>query len=131
MKIDEAMTLFNRVLGEDAGHTNERENKVRSAHIGGDRYQFDFNICAIKDGWSQYDTNQDAWYFGVWVHVEGRITVTFAEGDFTLVECPTKNSFKAELADAAAFYGDPPPAFRCIDDDGSVTHFYDTRPTGE
>jgi hypothetical protein len=131
MKLNKAMTLFNRVLGEDPGYTNDRGNKVRSSHIGGDRYQFDFNVCAVKDGWQQYDTHQDAWYFGVWVHIEGRVTVTFAEGDLTVVECPTNDNFKAELRDAAAFYGDPPPAFITIDNDGSVTNFYDERPTGD
>ena len=33
-----------------------------------DRYAFDFNLCEVKNGWRQYDTGNDAWYFGIWVH---------------------------------------------------------------
>ena len=32
------------------------------------------------------DTDQDAWYFGVWVHPITRRVVTYAEGDVTIVD---------------------------------------------
>lgn len=95
-----------------------------------DRYIFDFDHCTHKAGWSQYDTDQDAPYFGVWVHPGDRLIVTYCEGDLTLASCATADAFKAELAHMAEFYGTPPPAFITIDDAGQVTHHFDTRPTG-
>lgn len=82
----------------------------RDARKNGERYAFDFGICRSRYGWEQFDTNQDAWYFGVWYHSNKRLTLTYAEGDITLVECPTIESFKATMEDAARFYGSPPPA---------------------
>jgi hypothetical protein len=54
------------------------------------------------------------------------------EGDLIIVDCPTVESFKAELAHMAEFYGEPPPAFVVIDTDtGNVTEVYDKRPEVE
>ena len=120
----------------ESTHTNKRGNAVKSwgcgaarAFCGGERYYWDFGPCGPGTTWKQYDTDQDAWYFGVWVEPERRLVLTYAEGDLSLVECGTAESFKAELANMAEFYGDPPPAFTVIDQDGTVTQHYDTRPT--
>ena len=103
----------------------------RWSYVEGDRYQFDFDHCTSAKGWTQYDTDQDASYFGVWVHQEQRQVLTFAEGDLSLVTCPTADHFRAELAGMAKSYGDPPPAFVAIDTEtGNVTRYYDERPTG-
>jgi hypothetical protein len=96
---------------------NDRGNTVYPGSHHSERYEFDFERCKASDGWTQYDTDQDAWYFGVWVHEAERLTFTYAEGDITLVECPTEESFRAELADMARCYGPPPPAFRVIGED--------------
>lgn len=94
-----------------------------------ERYQFDFNECTPDKGWEQYDTDQDAWYFGVWIHREKRMTVTFAEGDFSVVTCPTSESFRAEIEGMNEFYGDPPAHTKAIDTEtGQVTHYIQERP---
>lgn len=110
-------------------HTNVRGNTVISGFLlDGDRYAFD--AALLKQGWTQYDTEQDAWYFGVWVHLEEMMIFTYCEGDLILVKCPTKENLKAELDDAERLYGNPPPAFTAIDiDSGAVTKFYQKRPT--
>jgi len=109
--------------------TNERGNTIiRAFHFARERYHYDLDECKAAKGWKQYDTIQDAPYFGVWVHPERREIVTFAEGDETRVICPTAESYRAELADMAAFYGPPPPAFKTIDEDGTLTEYYDERP---
>ena len=54
--------------------------------------------------------------------------MTFAEGDETRVYCDTAEAYHAELAAMAEFYGPPPRAFRTIDDDGTLTKYYDERP---
>ena len=95
---------------------------------GENRYYYDFG--PLRD-WRQIDTRGDASYFGVWVDLKGMKTFTYAEGDRTLVECPTRESFAAELEDIARFYGPPAPAFTTIDADGAVEHFYVAHPTLE
>lgn len=108
--------------------TNERGNECVNTFFGDDRDRYHYDAKLIPRGYRQYDTEQDAWYFGVWVHVEDRVVVTWAEGDETIVSCPDVETFKAELKHMAEFYGDPPPAFRVIDADGTLTHIYDKRP---
>jgi hypothetical protein len=66
------------------------------------RYHYDFHEGL--EGWRQYDTWQDAAYFGVWVNVARRLIFTYAEGDRSLVVCLTEESFHAELASLAEFY---------------------------
>ena len=109
---------------------NKLGNKVTDLglflHI--DRYIFDFDYCASKKGWKQYDTDQDASYFGIWVHLEDRLILTYCEGDLTLVDCPDNEHLKSELDSMAETYGDPPPAFKVIDGDGTLTHYFDERP---
>jgi hypothetical protein len=108
---------------------NSRGNQIVDLWRHTERYEFDFERCAPKKGWKQYDTSQDAWYFGVWVHKERRLILTYAEGDISIVKCPTEESYHAELKNMADFYGPPPPAFTTIDyPSGHVTKFYDERP---
>ncbi len=96
--------------GEYTDEINTRGNTVirdQDADIaleflpGGDRYAYDFGPCK---GWIQFDTHQDASYFGLWVDTTSRRTFTYCEGDRTLVVCPTQASFRAELEDASRFY---------------------------
>jgi len=109
----------------DEVRPNERGNRVRDGFaFNTERYEFDFGACS-GEGWIQYDTKQDAHYFGVWVNVEERLVFTFAEGDTSLVTCPTVESFRAELASMQAFYGDPPPMAVGFDLDGTRTEYYD------
>jgi len=95
-----------------------------------DRYLYDFNLCPAKEGWQQWDTDQDAHYFGVWWNPVARVTCTYAEGDESIVVCNTEAAWKAELQDMCDFYGDPPPAFKAFgqDEDGTwtETHYYDS-----
>jgi len=106
--------------------TNKRGNEVKRGFRPGDRYYYDAKLSAGK-GWIQYDTSQDAPYFGVWVHPGRREIFTYCEGDTTLVSCPTAESFQAELADMAEFYGAPPPMAVSIRDDGTRVEYYDER----
>ena len=107
---------------------NQFGNRVTEEFCEGDRYHYDF-LFQKEPGWRQYDTDQDASYFGIWVNVEKRTIFTFCEGDTIFTKCPTLDTFKAELDHMAEFYGDPPPAFTVIDDlTGAVTYIYDERP---
>jgi hypothetical protein len=94
---------------------------------GRERYVYDARL--LPDGWAQYDTKQDASYFGVWVQTEARKLFTYCEGDRTLVECPSNEAFANELRAMEAFYGSAPPAFVVIHRDGRLTEIYSRRPS--
>ena len=107
---------------------NEHGNTVmRSFLQNGDRYKFDFGFCQAADGWKQFDTDQDAWYFGVWVHPDRREIVTSAEGDATRVQCPETESYAAEIYHMCDFYGTT-PEFVVIDPEKVTrTEYYQDR----
>jgi hypothetical protein len=108
---------------------NERGNDIYDSFIfGTDRYIFDFDLCSHRNGWRQYDTDQDAPYFGVWVNPDRYLVVTYAEGDLSIVDCHNKEGLRAELASMAEFYGPPPAAFTVIDSENNVTKYIDSRP---
>jgi len=90
-----------------------------------ERYTFDFKL---GKGWIQYDTKQDASYFGIWVNPEKRKIITFAEGEIETITCPTEKGYHAELKNMSDAYGSPPPAFRIISQGGQLTELYDKRP---
>ena len=123
------MSIIDLVLVEEP-RINERGNNVHHLFIGScDRLQFDCGPCSADKGWEQYDTDQDAWYFGVWIHIEKRMTVTYAEGDLYVATCPTLESFREELKDLQRCYGDPPPWAKAFDiETGQETHYFQERP---
>lgn len=91
------------------------------------RYHYDDQLTA-SDGWQQYDTEQDAWYFGIWINPVKLETFTYAEGDTIHVIAPSVEAFRAELARLYAFHPQA-PAFISIDPEaGVVTHHYEARP---
>jgi len=96
-----------------------------------DRYHFDFGECSSKLGWKQWDTDQDASYYGVWVHPEKLQVMTYAEGDVSLLTCDDREKFREELKRMADFYGDPPPMAIGYDDSGVKTEYYDERYMGD
>ena len=72
-----------------------------------DRLTYDFADAgpgARAEGWNQFDTWQDASYFGVWVNPGALCTFTLCEGDTTLVECPSTEAYAAELERMRQFY---------------------------
>jgi hypothetical protein len=107
-------------------YTNKHGNEVACAFfMERERYHYDEKLGA---GWYQYDTDQDAPYFGCWVNAELRQIVTWCEGDESRTTCPTVESFQAELDGMAECYGPAPSAARAIGADGSVEVVVDPRP---
>jgi hypothetical protein len=93
------------VSENDSGNTVVRSN-ADSLGVSHERYVFDFDDDFRAAGWLQFDTNQDAWYFGVWVNPKTFQTLTYAEGDVTLVLCRDAEHYNAEIRDACDFYGE-------------------------
>jgi hypothetical protein len=94
------------VMRRNEAEKNERGNVLRRAFLPEDRYIVDFADDFTEDGWEQYDTDQDAHYFGCWVNKRRLMTLTYAEGDWTLVECPDTAGYNAEVESMNAFYGE-------------------------
>ncbi|MGL6611400.1 hypothetical protein ACSZOM_18445 [Aeromonas hydrophila] len=91
-----------------------------------DRYYYDRTLLA--KGWQQYDTEEDAWYFGIWINTQTLETFTYAEGDTSHVIAPNIEAFRAELARLYQYHPQA-PAFVCIDPEaGVVTHHFEAKP---
>jgi len=66
-----------------------------------DRYRMDIHT---GNDWYQIDTWQDAPYFGVWCNPVLLTTVTYCEGDITVVHCDTPDAYRDEVREAIEFY---------------------------
>jgi hypothetical protein len=95
-----------RTKGEKDSKPNPRGNTVYRMFLPEDRYVIDFADDFAVEGWQQFDTDQDASYFGVWVNKAKRLTLNYTEGDWVLVECPTEESYRAEIVGMCEFYGE-------------------------
>lgn len=110
------------LLREQKGRENSRGNLVHRYSLSSSRYHVD---CDLGD-WLQFDTDQDAEYFGFWVNPEALMTLTYCEGDWVLVVCPTKEGYNAEIADACRVYDEGFIA-KAIDEQGGVTVYCQDR----
>lgn len=79
---------------------------VRRLFWSTERYVFDFAPDFHADGWQQFDTDQDARYFGVWINSFKHMIVTYAEGDWMLVECGDRERYLRAIQRAIDFYGE-------------------------
>lgn len=104
-----------------------------NGHPDRDRYWYDFGdgLPGERSDWRQYDTEQDAHYFGVWINLKTRQTFCYAEGDTTLVTCDDDAGLALELKAMEEFHGSPPPTIRTISDDGQLTEHFVARPSIE
>ncbi len=93
-----------RTTGERDAEPNRRGNEVYRLCCNTGRYIVDFAPDFADEGWQQFDTDQDAAYFGVWVNRRRRLTLSYAEGDWVLVVCPTMDGYRAEVESYCQFY---------------------------
>lgn len=106
---EETNARGNTILRDDrADEVLQKRAGSKSGGRGAERYVYDVELCPASDGWEQFDTHQDAPYFGVWINRRRRETFTYCEGDRTWVSCPTDESFKNEIADMEECYGPAP-----------------------
>ena len=79
-------------------------------------------------GWQRYDTEEDAWYFGIWINTEAG-DLYLRRGDTSHVIAPNVEAFRAELARWLYQYHPQAPAFIGIDPEaGVVTHHFEAKP---
>lgn len=106
---------------------NERGNLILSSWASTGRYVIDAAPDFKSEGWLQFDTEQDAGYFGVWVNKGKRLIMSYAEGDWSLVECADDAHFDAEIAAMCRFYEPGFVAKTYAPEEGWVTHRQDRR----
>ena len=71
-----------------------------------ERYVIDFDPLFGVEGWQQFDTNQDAHYFGCWVNPRTRMVLTYAEGDWSLEVAPSDDLYLEAVGRLVSFYGE-------------------------
>ena len=118
---------FCRQLMENAAQPvcdNGRGNPIYRLFMPSERYLIDFADDFTAEGWEQFDTDQDANYFGVWVNPTTRQTLTYCEGDWSLVCCPDAASYNAEIQSCIDLYGEG-FEFKTIDASGITEYRQD------
>jgi len=88
-------------IESDGNHRKRGDCDLYELFRPGERYEYD---CGLGEGWEQYDTSQDAPYFGVWVNKKTFMTLTYAEGDVTLCKCHTAEVFNNEIREMNECY---------------------------
>ncbi|MCP4902995.1 MAG: hypothetical protein GY906_39025 [bacterium] len=84
-----------------------------------ERYVVDF-ADDFKPDWQQFDTDQDASYFGVWFNPVLLVQLSYAEGDWMLLDCRDVEHYNAEVQAACDFY-DAGRIAKAVNSAGSVT----------
>ena len=81
--------------------------KTECSHrILSDRYAFDFDECSLDKGYAQFDTREDASYYGQWVNPHTLEFISYVEGDVTRQTCDTQDEFAELVRKAVDFHGD-------------------------
>ena len=120
------MKLFNKPPKQTVLGT-----KLYTNFMSLDRYEFDYHLIWSKreKGWLQWDTDQDDWYFGIWVNPIRLQIFIYAEGDLSLEIIPTREMFDRIITRMESNYGPCPPMAISIDNEGNKTKYYDNRYT--
>lgn len=119
-------SLTNLMKKDKKGEQNERGNTIYRMFMPDERYMVDFADDFTEAGWLQFDTDQDAHYFGVWVNPSKLLTLNYCEGDWTLVECSDVQHYNAEIQDAIEFYGEGRICL-VVDADNNATEYRQER----
>jgi len=116
-----------RLFCDEPCHDDEQETIWRATTYHPDRcrYYFDSRLNGAPE-WLQYDTDQDAWYFGIWVNKVELAVITYAEGDITFQRCKTPEAFNKLIDKMNEFY-QPGKIASTLDDDGTWTVYHQDR----
>lgn len=115
--IEQWITRINR-FGD---RTDLNDGTVRHClHRDAERYAIDFAEDFKAGGWKQFDTSQDAWYFGVWVNPSRLGVLTYCEGDWSFEVCPGKDQYNALIRSMCECYDDGYVA-KSIDVESGIT----------
>ena len=79
--------------------------KITREFCEGDRYLYDWGPCSADKGFAQFDTDQDASYYGNWVNPFALVLFSYAEGDCATTECGSVSEFVGEVRAAVEWHG--------------------------
>ena len=113
-------TLLER-LQQQPAEIKPNGNRLHCLYWHTERYVVDF--ASDFGGWEQFDTSQDAWYFGVWVHPKRFMVLTYCEGDWCLAVSDGPAQYNVEIEDCIRFY-DAGEIARTIDTETGATTIY-------
>jgi len=115
--------LFRNEKKEDDGQGNE----IVRAFYPSERYVIDFAEDYHDLGWQQFDTDQDAHYFGTWVNPKTLQELCYCEGDWSLVTCKDAGHYNAKIWSMIEFYGEGKIATVIDAENGSAVRFVQDR----
>lgn len=119
---------ISQILENQEPRQNEHGNTRYYFFHPSERYGVDFDSDFTADGWLQFDTDQDAHYFGVWLNPKLLQVLSYAEGDWYLIQCVDAVRYNAQVRSMIGFYGE---GFICktLDDQGRWTTYVQDRAT--
>lgn len=115
-----AITSEATILASDLTASGKAGCEVRTIIHEIDRYVVDFATDFRSEGWQQFDTDQDASYFGVWLNPRTFQVLQYAEGDWQLIDCHDRDRYRGEVQRLIDFHA-PGEIATVIDADGTVT----------
>ena len=118
-------TLITAIMEHpDGTRLSDAGNRLYDFSHHAERYLVDCADDFTTLGWQQFDTEQDASYFGVWVNPLTYQTLSYAEGDWSLVCCDSPAAYNAEVQSMIDFYDEGFIA-KTIGDDGVTVYRQD------
>lgn len=75
----------------------EGDNFIFRTFYAINRYFFDFKVN--YDHWCQFDTRQDASYYGNWFSAKLKTRISYTEGDIAVVVSSTDDAFMKSMTD--------------------------------
>ena len=120
------ITTFITSMLKEETRVNLHGNTIHDLFMPAERYLIDCAEGFTSEGWIQYDTDQDAHYFGVWVNPSKLLTLNYAEGDWTFVVCKDKALYNTHLKSMDECYEKGFIA-KCYALDGSMTIYRQDR----
>lgn len=116
------MDELEKALFDNAPHDKTQfGNECYRTFAPSERYIVDFAKDFVKSDWKQFDTSQDAHYFGVWVNPEELKILTYAEGDWNLIVCERIGAYNDEIRFMNEFYSEG-FEFKVIDENGTTEY---------
>lgn len=104
----------------DAALYADRGETIYDEFLPATRYVVDFASDFGPEGWKQYDTDQDAEFYGTWVNAGQRLTLSYCEGDWTLCTYADAAAYRAAIVRMNEFHGEG-SVCRTIDANGTYT----------
>ena len=106
MRIIEVLRQWAKDKEPDNTRVNPQGNILAHSFCHHDRYLWDFCSEFTSAGFKQFDTDQDAHYFGTWVNPQTMEVFSYIEGDVHLVVCEDKEQYNKEIQSMIDYYGE-------------------------